>query len=159
MFLAEDYDRFWSAASKLIPSPTASIGSPAGSASMSRESSAQSPPPSTINDARLPEANAMRSVPLRIYLPANLPVLQDVVAPLKADNSPLTLYEALSAQLPTFFPSRSTSMTHSFLASKPLGKAVVQGIEVPLDSEVGFLASTLASPCGFVEVVLQLLRS
>jgi autophagy-related protein 5 len=157
--LADDYERFWSVAAKLIPAPASSAPSSAlSSPPMSREPSSSQGTPSTITDARLPEANAMRSVPLRIYLPSHLPVLQDVVAPLKADGSAVTLYEVLSHQLPAFFPARSSSMTASFMASKPLARAVVHGIEVPFDAEVGFLAATLASPSGFIEVVVKLNR-
>ena len=39
-------------------------------------------------------------------------------------------------------------MTASFLASKPLGRAIVHGISVPFDAELGWLASTLSGADG-----------
>ena len=69
----DDYDRFWSTASKLVPLPSSSrTPSPASDVAA----------PSTLADGRLPDASAMRSVPLRIYLPDNAPIIQDIVPPL-----------------------------------------------------------------------------
>ena len=77
--LEDDFDQFWAVASKLVPLP--SPPSPAPSRS-------QTPTPSTIaSDGRVPEANAMRSVPMRVYLPEGAPVLQDVVPPLSDGQS------------------------------------------------------------------------
>jgi autophagy-related protein 5 len=70
----DNFEKYWSVASKLIPPPA-----PPGQMSPTTPAGA----PSTLaTDGRLPDANAVRSVPLRLYLPEGAPVMQDVVPPM-----------------------------------------------------------------------------
>jgi autophagy-related protein 5 len=66
------------------------------------------------------------------------------------------MYSALSDIVPALFPPRPMNMTASFLSSKPLGKALVQGVEVPLDAAVGWLSSCLSGADGWLAVVIKL---
>ncbi len=69
--LADDFDKYWAVASKLVPLPSAPDSrAPTPNAGSSLPS-----------DGRLPGANAARSVPLRVYLPRGGSVLQTVVPP------------------------------------------------------------------------------
>lgn len=83
---ADDFDKFWNVASKLVPLPAP----PTSSSSASR-----SPTPSSFatssSDGRAPDGNAVRSVPLRVYLPEGAPVVQDVVQPVQQDGASLSL--------------------------------------------------------------------
>jgi autophagy-related protein 5 len=45
-------------------------------------------------------------------------------------------------------------MTASFLAARPLGRAIVHGIAIPLDAEVGWLGATMCGADGWVSVVV-----
>lgn len=158
----DNFDKFWAVASKLVP-----MAAPPGS--MSSPSTAGAP--STLStDGRLPDANAVRSVPLRLYLPDG-PVLQDVVPPSSSSGAshlflilmtvvdartgrPAVLYDVLSAQVPLLFPPRATDMTASFLAGRPLAKVISQGVMVPLDAEVGWLGSVFSGADGWTYLVL-----
>ncbi|GAA6057247.1 hypothetical protein JCM3770_003821 [Rhodotorula araucariae] len=154
-----DFDKYWLVASKLVPLPSLS------------SSSSRSPTPSSMSSAfvgaegRLPDANAVRSVPLRVYLPEGAHVVQDVVSPVQADGSPTTLHRALSALVPLLFPAPAPPEAPSSLSSipaapaptpAPLAHALVQGTYVPLAAEVGWLGACLAGADGWVAVVVVL---
>lgn len=166
--MADDFQKFWAVASKLVPFPH-------GSSSSSGRSGASSPVLTTTstldssNASRMPDTTAMRSVPMRIYLPHGGPVVQDVVSTLLPSREPQTLQTALTSLLPLLFPAGpppgEANMSISFMAPvatsssghKQLAKrVVVQGIEMPLDAELGWLSSCLAGPDGWLGVVLGL---
>ncbi|GJN92304.1 hypothetical protein Rhopal_005334-T1 [Rhodotorula paludigena] len=138
-----DFDKYWTVASKLIPLPAPLSHS-------SSPTSTRSPTPSSV-DGRLPDANNVRSVPLRVYLPEGAPVVQDVVSPLQLDGAPTTLYQVLSALLPPLFPP-----TPAPPAAPPLAHALIQGIYVPLDSALGWLGACMPGADGWVSVVIVL---
>ena len=91
--LVDDFDRFWSIAAKLVPSPALPL--PASTSGGSIHAQSMAAAPSTLNSGdRLPDANAMRSVPVRIYLPGDLPVMQDLVPPLSQDGDSKPFYSS-----------------------------------------------------------------
>ena len=47
-------------------------------------------------------------------------------------------------------------MTASFVGARPLGRAMVQGIDCPLDAHVAWLGSALAGADGWCAVVIVL---
>ncbi|BGP50550.1 autophagy protein 5 [Rhodotorula kratochvilovae] len=152
-----DFDKYWHVASKLVPLP--SLSSSSSSASRSPTPSSTSSTFATGGDGRLPDANAVRSVPMRVYLPEGGGAVMDVVAPVQTDGSPTTLHDALSSLLPLLFPPPPTSTTSSSsapAAPAPLAHALVQGVYVPLSAEVGWLGACLAGADGWVGVVLVL---
>lgn len=133
-----DFEKFWTVASKLVPLPS----------TQSPSSRAPTPSSGSSSDNRVPTANEMRSVPMRIYLPEGAPVLQDVVPPTQ-DGQPTTLLSCLSALAPLFFPK----------SQPPLARPLVHGVQLPLDTEIGWLGACLPGADGWVAVVLVLQSS
>ncbi|KPV73475.1 uncharacterized protein RHOBADRAFT_54695 [Rhodotorula graminis WP1] len=160
--LQNDFDKYWNVASKLVPLPALPSTSTSTSAS-------RSPTPSSFttssSDGRAPDGNAVRTVPLRVYLPEAAPVVQDVVQPVQQDGTPTTLHQALSALLPLLFPppptSSSSSSSLSFTptpAPLPLAHALIQGVYVPLDAEIGWLGACMPGADGWVAAVVVLVE-
>jgi autophagy-related protein 5 len=79
----DEFDRFWSVASKLVPGPPGTGSSQAGSSPPSSNVAGTS----SLTDGRLPDVNSVRSIPMRLYLPEGVPVLQDLVPPLTSEGT------------------------------------------------------------------------
>lgn len=76
---ADDYDKFWTVASKLFPLPSpVTTSSPA---TLSPAPSQERAPSPSSNDGRMPDGNGVRNVPIRIHLPGGAPVMQDLTPP------------------------------------------------------------------------------
>ncbi|KAI5477560.1 autophagy-related protein 5 [Pseudohyphozyma bogoriensis] len=136
-----DYEKFWAVASKLVPLPSASLtASPSNTRSPTPNSGGSSMP----SDGRLPEANAMRSVPMRVYLPEGAPVQQGVVAPV-IEGRTSTLLSYLTTVVPLFFPPNRT----------PLARPLIHGIAIPLETELGWLGSCMVGADGWIAVVVK----
>ncbi|EPQ30755.1 uncharacterized protein PFL1_01656 [Pseudozyma flocculosa PF-1] len=101
-------------------------------------------------------SGGIRSVPIRILLPDGAPSVQEPVAPLLEDGRPATLATLLSGLFPLLFPP-PPSFSSFQAASPPLAYAVIQGVRMPLDAEVGWLGSTMLSPDGWLTIVIGLL--
>ncbi|SCV71714.1 BQ2448_3302 [Microbotryum intermedium] len=130
--VSNDFDKFWTIASRLVPPPPP----PHMTTSLSSI-------PSTSSAASSENYNSAKSVPLRLYLPEGGPVLQDQCPPLQENGTPAILVS----------PSEL-----SFEAPKtPLAQIIVQGVVVPLDTEVGWLGACLAGADGWVGAVVSLL--
>ncbi|KAJ1028089.1 hypothetical protein NDA13_003538 [Ustilago tritici] len=99
--------------------------------------------------------DAVRSIPIRIFLPDNAPIVQEPVPPVLEDGRVNTLGGVLSALFPLLFPP-PPSFSSFQGQGKPLAYAVVQGVRVPLDAEIGWLGSALVGPDGWVSVVIGL---
>lgn len=89
----DDFDRYWQVASKLVPlpAPPSTASAPASSASSSRigtPSSSPSPSQPTPPEGRTPDANGVKHVPIRVYLPEGGAVVQELVAPLRPNGEP-----------------------------------------------------------------------
>ncbi|GAA5823957.1 hypothetical protein JCM11251_003357 [Rhodosporidiobolus azoricus] len=136
-----NFDRFWLVGSRLIPLP--SLASSSFSPNASR-----SPTPSGADGNRLPDANGIRNVPVRVFLPEGAPVVQELVAPVQADGSPTTLSRFLATVIPILFPP-STS-------SPPLAHPLIQGIFPPASTELGWLGACLCGADGWVNIVVVL---
>ncbi|GAA6022780.1 hypothetical protein JCM10207_000414 [Rhodosporidiobolus poonsookiae] len=137
-----NFDKYWTVASKLIPLP--SLSSPS---STSPPTTRSPTPSSAASGAATSDANAVRSVPVRLFLPEGAPVVHELVPPLQADGSPTLLSHLLSSALPLLFPP---------LPSAPLAHPLVQGIHPPLSSEIGWLGACMAGADGWVSVVVVL---
>ncbi|BGO99910.1 Autophagy protein 5 [Rhodotorula toruloides] len=140
-----NFDKYWSVGSRLVPLPSLGphFASPA---------STRSPTPSSGVENRVPDANGVRSVPVKVYLPEGAQPLQELVSPLREDGTPTTLQHFLSHLLPLLFPSLSPSSAPPPALAYPL----IQGIYVPLASEMGWLGACLAGADGWVSVVVVL---
>ncbi|SPO32259.1 related to ATG5 - protein involved in autophagy and the Cvt pathway [Ustilago trichophora] len=99
--------------------------------------------------------NAVRSIPIRIFLPDNAPIVQEPVPPTLEDGRANTLGAVLSALFPLLFPPPPSFSSFQGQA-KPLAYALVQGVRMPLDAEIAWLGSALVGPDGWVAVVIGL---
>lgn len=134
----------------LTTQPNESQASLAPSMASTFTSTTSSDPPATPT-AR----DGVRSIPMRIFLPDNAPIVQEPVPPLLEDGRANTVGGVLSALFPLLFPP--TPSFSSFQgAQPPLAYAVVQGIRMPLDAEIAWLGSALLGPDGWVAVVIGL---
>ena len=160
--LAHDAVAFWAVAgTKLVPGPARSapaalrsavgpgprpgLGPGQGASTMS-----------TFDASRVPDVTAVRSVPMRVYLPQGRPVMQGVVPAVRQDGSAQaqTLGGALSTLLPLLFPPAHQQDAATSPQQERV-RVVVQGIEVPLDAEIGWLSSVLSYPDGWLPIILR----
>ncbi|KAG0152003.1 hypothetical protein CROQUDRAFT_712616 [Cronartium quercuum f. sp. fusiforme G11] len=139
-----DFDKFWSVASKLIPTP------PPRHLPTSAPLVAHQAANSTTD--RMPDGNGVRNVPLRVYLPHGGPVIQDHSSPIDPQGQPTTLGAALVNMIPLLFPDPQSN------SRRRLARAYVQGIPIPLESELGWLGTVMCSADGWVAVVIHLGR-
>lgn len=181
-----DFEKYWNVASKLVPLP-APTPAPA-TTSGSRDPTRTNPPSSgsgeggggrssSSSSSQEPDANGVKHVPLRVYLPPPPPpsstlsgtggnsnfagmvmVVQEPVAPTRRDGSPTTLRQALSQLVPLLFPPvpSSSSSTAAPPPPPPLAYPLIHGIYPPFETEVGWLGACMAGPDGWVNVVVVL---
>lgn len=117
-------------------------------------STTSSDPPAS--GAATPSAgNAVRSVPIRFFLPDNAPIVQEPVPPALEDGRANTLGAVLSALFPLLFPPPPSFSSFQAQAA-PLAYALVQGVRMPLDTEIAWLGSALVGPDGWVAIVIGL---
>lgn len=140
-----------------IPLPPGTTSPPVSGFGGTANSSGGTPaalsrPPSTepgqSREPKLESAYAARSLPIRLYLPDNAPAMQYVVAPLQSDGRPTTLLQLLRTHLPLLFPS----VADPYLLAQPLA----QGIVLPSDAEVAWLAACMAGADGWLRIGIRL---
>lgn len=156
--------------------PTSNSPNPSSSAPQSGDSSLPSRPSSVDpsssgassaglgSSSNRPESvYAMRAIPIKIYLPDDVPVVQDVVPPLAPDGSPNTLIRVLQSSLPLLFPGPDHPRFkggHSDADAKyepyALAIPVLAGVEIPPQAEVAWLSSCVAAPDGWLRIGIQL---
>ncbi|KAA1078565.1 autophagy protein 5 [Puccinia graminis f. sp. tritici] len=139
-----DFDKFWLVASKLIPIP------PSPSSLHSAPMTPAQPTNSSID--RMPDGNGVRNVPMRIYLPDNIPVMQAQSGPVDENGRRVTLGAALADLAPSLFPEPSST------SKRRLARAFIQGVQVPLETELGWLGAVMCCADGWVAVVIHLGR-
>lgn len=157
-----DFDLHQRMASRIVPLP---IPLPPGGSTISSGgggggggSGLPSRPPSVEpgqnssaanSGAKLESAYAARSLPLKIYLPDNAPAMQHVVAPISAETGkPTTLLQMLRTHLPQLFPA----VAKPYVLAQPLA----QGIVLPPDAEVAWLAACMSGADGWLRVGIRL---
>jgi len=135
-----NFDNFWRVASKMFPHPNPS--------SPSLGSTPPTPTPDgSGTGATSNDAYAVRSVPLRLFLPS-APVIQDLYPPVTDNGVHTTLGDLLTTHLPLLFPKGANIQN----VGRSGAYVLVQGIEPPLDTEVGWLGASLAGADGWVNV-------
>ncbi|KAI9492838.1 autophagy protein Apg5-domain-containing protein [Zychaea mexicana] len=93
-----------------------------------------------VNMHLLADSEGLRYVPLRIYLPDQCPVIQENVS-FTDEGNPKMLGDVLGAILPDLFPSSlAIPMTH--------------GIQLPLDTPIGWASQNLSFADNFLHVVI-----
>jgi autophagy-related protein 5 len=135
--------------------PNESEASLAPSMASTITSTTSSDPPADSGTATPNANNAVRSIPLRFFLPDNAPIVQEPVPPMLEDGRANTLGAVLSALFPLMFPP-PPSFSSFQAPSPPLAYALVQGVRMPLDAEIAWLGSALVGPDGWVAVVIGL---
>ncbi|WRT64845.1 uncharacterized protein IL334_001781 [Kwoniella shivajii] len=140
--MQDDYDLYLRMAARVLPLP---LLPPAGS---NLTSPNPSRPPSTDpsgSNVKPESAYSTRAIPLKIYLPDNAPVIQEVIPPLGTDGIPTTILAALHQYLSLLFPTRSKD---------PYSMAfpIVQGILIPPESELAWLSACMCGADGWLRI-------
>ncbi|SJX66086.1 related to ATG5-protein involved in autophagy and the Cvt pathway [Sporisorium reilianum f. sp. reilianum] len=140
----------------LTTQPNESQASLAPSTVSTITSTTSSDAPSATSGTATPSAGTtVRSIPMRIFLPDNAPIVQEPVPPTLEDGRANTLGAVLSALFPLLFPP-PPSFSSFQAQAPPLAYALVQGVRMPLDAEIAWLGSALVGPDGWVAVVIGL---
>lgn len=142
----------------LTTQPNESQASLAPSMASTITSTTSSDPPAGISGgtATPTAGNAVRSIPIRFFLPDNAPIVQEPVPPTLEGGRANTLGGVLSALFPLLFPP-PPSFSSFQAQAPPLAYALVQGVRMPLDTEIAWLGSALVGPDGWVAVVIGLI--
>lgn len=141
----------------LTNQPNESQASLAPSTVSTITSTSSSDAPSATSGTATPTAgNSVRSIPIRIFLPDNAPIVQEPAPPMLDDGRPNTLGAVLSSLFPLLFPPPPSFSSFQGQAP-PLAFALVQGVRMPLDTEIAWLGSALVGPDGWVAVVIGLM--
>ncbi|KAF9546142.1 autophagy protein 5 [Mortierella hygrophila] len=93
-----------------------------------------------------------RNLPVRIYLPENCPVIQDLVSPLDEYGGPRTLRQILHAAVPDLFP---LVVVDAGLSS-PVASVLIHGVRPSLETDAIWAAQTMAYPDNFLHLVVVL---
>lgn len=142
---------------KIVPLP---LLAPSNSTQPSRPSSTD---PS--GHSRAPDSSyTTRAIPLKVYLPDNAPFIQEIVPPISESGKmfhvsplfsfsrscmrlgkPTTLLAVLQTHLPLLFPVSSKDPYE-------LAFPIAQGILIPQEAEVAWIASCLCGVDGWIRV-------
>ncbi|ORY03625.1 APG5-domain-containing protein [Basidiobolus meristosporus CBS 931.73] len=87
-----------------------------------------------------------KHVPLRIYLPADCPILQEPITVYKDSGEEYTIGEIFMLLLPDLFDGPSL----------PKASAVIHGISLSLDTPLPWLYQNLSFPDNFLHIVITL---
>ncbi|GAA6014269.1 hypothetical protein JCM11491_005020 [Sporobolomyces phaffii] len=168
-----EFEKFWSVANKLIPPPPVSMGDTTTVSYHVNPIGGGGGGGGTAN-------SDLKGLAVRVYLAPSSPpppgsnaaggggggdgtILTCPVAPFTPSGQPTTLGSYLSNLLPSLFPPPPASTSASAAlgpphststTTTPTAHAIVQGIRVPLESELGWLASCMAGMDGWVNVVV-----
>ncbi|ODN82308.1 hypothetical protein L202_02587 [Cryptococcus amylolentus CBS 6039] len=138
---ADDFESFSKMASKIVPLP---IPAPTNQQQPSR-------PPSTDPSGRTTATEstyATRSVPIKLYLPDNAPAIQDVLSPMDENGKPNTLISVLHKLIPLLFPVPPSSFKDPY----PLAFPIAQGIVLPPEADIAWVASCVCGADGWVRL-------
>ncbi|ORX38891.1 autophagy protein Apg5-domain-containing protein [Kockovaella imperatae] len=142
----DDYDLYMRMASRILPLPIA-----AGAPSPSIPSRPPSTDPGSSGPSKPESAYTTRALPVKLYLPDNAPVIQEVVPPMTADGMPLSILALLRQHLPLLFPALNEKGSPYDLAIP-----VAQGIEIPPEAEVAWLSACMCGVDGWLRIGIQL---
>lgn len=104
-----------------------------------------------IMGAILPrDPTAMRSVPIKVYLPMSNQCIAAIVRPTEGDGPQQTIGQSLHAHLPSFFPSATESV---------VARPILHGMEVPLAAGLCDLYYMAMYPDGFLHMSLVMINT
>lgn len=95
------------------------------------------------------DAAAIRSLPIKVYLPMSNQCIAAIVKPETSDGKLTTIGQSLHSHLPTFFPSETKPV---------IARAVVHGVEVPLEAVLANLYYMAMYPDGFLHISLVMIN-
>ncbi|KAG5365775.1 Autophagy protein 5 [Yarrowia sp. B02] len=95
------------------------------------------------------DANTIRSLPVKVYLPMSNQCIAAIVRPENEDGTLCTVGQALHAHLPTFFPSETKAV---------VARVVLHGVEVPLEAVLANLYYMAMYPDGFLHISLVMIN-
>ena len=146
-------------ASKILPLPIPASAAPGPSRPPSTD-------PTSSGGVKTDSAYTVRGVPLKIYLPDNAPVVQEVIPPLAAvgesrpsiaadgaAGTPQTVIGVLRQHLPLLFPAATSAATPT---PYPIAFPLAQGAEIPPDAEVAWLAACVCGADGWLRIGIRL---
>ncbi|WVR04583.1 hypothetical protein IAU60_001591 [Kwoniella sp. DSM 27419] len=143
----DDYDLYLRMASRILPLPLAPPATSLTSPGSSRPASTE-PSVSSVGSSARPESSyTTRAIPIKLYLPDNAPVIQDVIPPIGPDGKPTTLISLLRQHLPLLFHKHPRS-AHPYAMAFPLA----QGILIPPETELGWMAASVCGADGWVRI-------
>ncbi|PWN45900.1 hypothetical protein IE81DRAFT_129854 [Ceraceosorus guamensis] len=104
---------------------------------------------SASHNASTRDKDRPRSIPMRFHLP-DAPIVQEPVQGWTDDGQPVALSHVLSSLFPLLFPpTPSFGLTRAADQRRSLAYAVVQGIRIPLDSEIPWIGAVLGNADGW----------
>ncbi|KAF9580039.1 autophagy protein 5 [Lunasporangiospora selenospora] len=95
------------------------------------------------------EGTIAKSLPVRIYLPDNCPIIQEPVSPLDNDGQPRTLGQILHMAVPDLFPLDDGE-------SPTAATALIHGVVPDLSASALWIAQNLSYPDTFLHIVIVL---
>ncbi|KAL7421313.1 autophagy protein 5 [Cryptotrichosporon argae] len=138
----DDFDLHTRMASRVLPLPLPQNPPPAPSPNLPPRPASTEP----LSSAKPDSVYSVRGLPIKLYLPDNAPVIQEATPPLAPDGKPTTLLAYLSAHLPLLFPA----------ATYTLAEPVANGVVLPPDAELAWLASCVCGADGWLRIGIQL---
>lgn len=104
----------------------------------------------TVMPSVLPrEKETVRSLPIKVYLPMSNQCIAAIVKPETEAGKLATVGESLHLHLPTFFPGVKKS---------DIAKAVVHGVEIPLDAVLASVYYMAVYPDGWLHLSLVMVE-
>ncbi|GHJ90058.1 hypothetical protein NliqN6_6460 [Naganishia liquefaciens] len=137
-----DYETHSRFASKVVPLPLTAAKSSDPSQTSTSENLGVSGPESCF---------AVRSIPLKLYLPDNAPEVQDIVNPLNSQGNPTTILKLLNDTLPRLFPH-----VEPCDAAYALATPILNAVPIPPEAEIAWLAACVAAPDGWLRIGIRL---
>ncbi|GAA5988250.1 hypothetical protein JCM5350_007627 [Sporobolomyces pararoseus] len=156
-----DFTKFWTVGNKLIPLPSTSSNFSATTTTSYEDQTV------TQNGNGTGADGDLKNLAIKIYLPpiggevGGGKVLNSPTSPLDPrTGQPTTLQSYLSSVLPLLFPTPSTSSSTirstQATSSSPKAFAIIQGIVVPIESELSWLTSCLGGTDGWLSIVIAI---
>ncbi|GAA5952100.1 hypothetical protein JCM3765_005192 [Sporobolomyces pararoseus] len=155
-----DFTKFWAVGNKLIPLPSTS-------SNYSNTNLGHDDQTITQNGNGTGADGDLKNLAIKIYLPpiagevGGGKVLNSPSSPLDPrTGQPITLQSYLSTILPLLFPapsySTSTIRSAPSNSSSPKAFAIIQGIVIPLESQLSWLTSCLGGTDGWLSIVIAI---
>lgn len=154
----DDYETHSRFASKIVPLPLPRSKSSDTSQTQTAESRGVSGPESCY---------AVRSIPLKLYLPDNAPEVQDIVNPLNPQGEAICLHPGSSLTSPTGAPTTILKVLNDTLsrlfpyaepcdAAYALATPILNAVPIPPEAEIAWLAACVAAPDGWLRIGIRL---